>query len=308
MKNLETTMGIDVSKATLDVCIFPDKKLKQFGNDAKGISALVKLAKRTNPTLLVFEPSGGYEKQVQKKLSDCQLPFAKINARQIREFARCTGRIAKTDAIDASILAQYAATIKPEAMPEKDHNEELASLVKRRRQLVDDLVREKNRLDKNPPTSVSSSIKSIIKILENEIKTFDKQIETFVLSSAELSQKSKVLTAVNGIGINTAAILLAEMPELGKIGNAPIASLAGLAPHNCDSGSMRGKRRVSGGRISVRCALYMATLAAVRKEGFLRDFYLRLKSQGKPSKVALTATMRKLLIRLNAKLRDEFYA
>lgn len=308
MQNLTTTIGIDVSKGQLDVCIFPDKRLKKFRNDTKGISALIRLAKSTNPSLLVFEPSGGYEKQMQQRLLADNLPCAKINARQIRDFARCIGKTAKTDAIDAGVLAEYAATIKPGIMAEKYQDEALAELVKRKRQLVDDLVREKNRLDKNPNAVICRSIKRHIKLLENEILSFDKEIEACVSSSEELSRKSKVLTSVNGIGKYTAAVLIAEMPELGQIGAKPIASLAGLAPHNYDSGNMRGKRMISGGRISVRCSLYMATLAAIRQDGFLKDFYQHLKKQGKPSKVAIVAAMRKLLIRLNAKIRDEFYA
>ncbi|MEQ8627079.1 IS110 family transposase [Ekhidna sp.] len=309
MKDQETTIGVDVAKHKLDVCVLPDGEYAQFDNDENGISQIMVLIKKSNPTLVVFEPSGGYERLLQQTLVRKKLPYAKVNARMVRDFARCTGRIAKTDAIDADVLAQYGAVIRPESKVAISEEEaHLSALIKRRRQLVDDLVREKNRLEKKPPFLVVKSIKKHIKFLEKEIGTFDEEMAKHIKSSEILAKKTEMLTAIRGIGKNTAAVLLADMPELGKIGSRPIASLAGLAPHNRDSGMMRGKRMVSGGRSTVRRALYMATLTAIRQEGFVRDFYIHLTNQGKPAKVAMTAAMRKMLVRVNAKIRDEFYA
>lgn len=309
MNTLPCTMGIDVSKQHLDVCLLPTGEAQHYANTSKGINQLLRWIKKTDPSLLVFEPSGGYERPLQKALLKKHIPCSKVNARQVRDFARCLGQIAKTDILDAAILAEYGAKFRPKQMIAKEQQEELLSeVIKRRRQLTDELVREKNRLEKDPHCSIQKSIKKHIQLLQEEIKEFDQKIETIVLTDDKMYQKHQVLTSVKGVGETTAAVLIAELPELGQIGSGPIASLAGIAPHNRDSGNLRGRRMISGGRLTVRCALYMATLSAVRADPFLKEFYQRLKENGKPSKVALTAAMRKLLIRLNAKVKYEIYS
>lgn len=301
------TLGIDVSKSQLDVYLSEENKVRQFSNTNQGISSLIKWIGKESPSLLVFEPSGGYERLLQRRLLNNKIPCAKVNARQIRDYARCAGILAKTDSIDARVLAEYGERMRPKHMIEKEEQEEeLAELVKRRRQLIDEVVREKNRLEKNPTSFVQASIHQHIALLKKEIATFDKAIETFVSTSELMAKKHNVITSFKGVGATTAAVLIAELPELGKVDAGAIASLAGLAPHNYDSGTMRGKRRISGGRLSVRCALYMAALSAIRYDPFMKDFYTRLKERGKPSKVALTAAMRKLLIRINAALKQFF--
>lgn len=308
MRTSDTTIGIDVSKAKLDVCFLPDKRHIQLDNDPKGIAALVSLAKAAKPSLLVFEPSGGYERAMQNALISQQLPCAKVNARKIREFAKCTGQIAKTDAIDAGVLAQYGAVIKPEHLRQETTDLILDDLVKRRRQLVDMMVSEKNRIEKKPSDAVQVSIHHHITYLEQQVSLLDKQINSHITSCESLAPKAKILSTFKGVGKQTIAILLADLPELGQLTGGQVASLAGLAPHNKDSGLMRGKRTISGGRAAVRKVLYMATMTAIRQDGFVRDFYIRLIQRGKPGKVALTAAMRKFLVHINAVMRDEFYA
>ena len=308
MDTYQHFIGIDISKQGLDLCILPDNTYKHFPNTPTGIASLIQWAKPYTPSLCVFEPTGGYELPLQQALLQHYSPCAKINARHIRHYARCIGQTAKTDTIDARILAEYAQRITPRPMVTPDPNETLlAELVHRRRQLVDDLIREKNRLEKTPPPTVAHSIQRHLEHLQHEVAAFDRGIEDQVFSCPVLAHKHAVMTAFKGVGKTTAAVLIAELPELGKVGPKTIASLAGVAPHNRDSGTLRGRRSISGGRVGVRCALYMAALSAVRHDPFLKGFYKRLKEQGKPPKVALVAAMRKLLIRLNGKVRDQLY-
>jgi transposase len=237
-------------------------------------------------------------KTISLKLLFCNSP--------IRDFARASGVLAKTDIIDAKVLSDYGIKMEPRIMSAVNESQcQLGELVKRRRQVVDLMVKEKNRLDKAQAKFAISSIKKSLKFLNNSIEQINKEIESFITLDEELSIKHKVLCNVKGVGSQTASVILAELPELGTANQREIASLVGVAPMNKDSGTMRGKMHISGGRIAVRCSLYMATLSAIKHNEKIKEFYQKLRNKGKLPKVAITAAMRKLIIILNAKIRDE---
>ena len=239
-------------------------------------------------------------------ISKQYLSLAKVNSRRIREFARACGILAKTDEIDAKVLADYGVKLEPRIMTAINESQcQLGELVKRRRQIVDLMVKENNRLEKAYTKLTISSIKKSLKFLNNSIDQINKEIESFITLDEELSIKHKVLCDVKGVGSQTASVILAELPELGTVNQKEIASLVGVAPMNRDSGAMRGRMHISGGRIGVRCALYMATLSAIKHNEIIKEFYQRLRDNGKLPKVAITAAMRKLIVILNAKIRDE---
>lgn len=299
----EIYVGIDVSKARLDVAVCPPGETFSVTNDPAGIDALVSNLRERGPTLVVLEATGGYQNAVVGALGAASLPVAVINPRQVRDFAKAIGRLAKTDRIDAQVLAQFAQAVRPEPRPLKSPEaEQLAALVTRRRQLVEMLVTEKNRLHSSA-RATQPSIKEHIDWLKKRLNDIDRDLERAIRNSDVWREKEDLLRSVPGVGRVTATVLLAELPELGHLNRKQVAALTGVAPLNRDSGQMRGQRSIWGGRATVRGALYMATLVASKCNPVIRAAYARLVAAGKPKKVALTACMRKLLVTLNAMLR-----
>lgn len=304
MPNPTRILGIDVAKAQLDLADPSGTTTRRIANTALAIAALVDELVRDPPSLIVVEATGGYEMALVSALQQARLPVAVINPRQARDFARASGRLAKTDAIDARILAQFGAALHPAPLPPIDPSQTaLAALVARRRQLVDMLIAERNRLE-HAADAIQGWINDHIAMLKTQLAQTDAAIALTVEASADLHRRREILTSVKGVGPLTAAVLLAELPELGAIGHKQIAALVGVAPINHDSGTQRGQRHIAGGRPSVRCALYMATLVAVRYNPTIKAFYRRLRDSGKRAKVALVAAMRKLISILNALVRD----
>ena len=305
-----TSIGIDVAKAYLDCYSMTDQSQMRFVNDAIGISKLLEwsLSKTPNP-LLVLEPTGGYEKTLEYMAHDHGgIAVTKVNAKYIRDFARAKGRLAKTDSIDAQIIAEYGAVMSPRINIQISQSQRtLKELVMRRRQITEMYKQEKNRLDKrlNSPVVVDS-IKANIERLKAEQKTIEKNIQNIIVNDQRLYNIFGILQEMVGVGAGVASNILAELPEIGHIGNKAISSLVGVAPHNVDSGNMRGRRCIKGGRKSVRNMLYMAALTAIYRDGPISDFYQSLVQKGKMKKVAIVACMRKMLIILNARVRDSY--
>lgn len=303
------TIGIDVAKLHLDAYCHETAKTLTVPNTDVGIAKLLRWATTDQShVLIVIEPSGGYERSLQQRaLETSGVQIAKVNARQIRDFARAKGRLAKTDAIDARIIAEYGALMSPRTiiMPSAEQRE-LADLNIRRRQLVKILADENNRLDKIKHATSVASIERTILFVKQEIADIDRAIKDIIATNEGLIQAKNVVIRMRGVGPIVAATLLAELPELGRIGNKEISSLVGVAPHNVDSGMMRGERTIHGGRASVRKLLYLATLTATRYDGPIRDFYTHLVARGKKPKVAIIAAMRKMIIILNAQMRDHY--
>jgi len=298
-------VGIDVCKAHLDVATNPASQRWQFANNAKGIKALVKQIARLKPALVVMEATGGYEFPAASALAAADLPVAVVNPRQVRNFGRAQGTLAKTDSIDATLLADFAAAMRPEPRPLPDEQaQELKALTTRRRQIQGMITAETNRL-KRAPKVLRRSVQAHIKWLRKQLADIDADISQAIQDSPVWREKDQLLKTVPGIGDKTSAVVIAGLAELGSLNREQIAALVGVAPFNRDSGSFRGKRICWGGRADVRASLYMAALTATRCNPVIRDFYQRLKAAGKPSKVALTACMRKLLVILNAMVRDQ---
>ncbi len=304
MDRSEVYVGIDICKSRLDLGTSLAEKVLTYPNDADGLNELVAHLVTVGPALVVLEATGGLETPVAGAIWEAKLPVVVVNPRQVRDFARAKGTLAKTDRIDAQILALFAAAIQPRptAMP-SEKAQELQALIGRRRQLITMLVAERNRLTQ-APYRLHKDIKAHIKYLEKRLDRLDSDLQKLIQSSPVWQEKNDLLQSVPGVGQNTACSLLAGLPELGRLDHKKIAALVGVAPYNCDSGAWRGKRRIWGGRKEVRCALYMATLVATRYNPVIRDFYQRLCHAGKPKKVALTACMRKLLTILNAMLKN----
>lgn len=302
---IEVFVGIDVSKNQLDLAIWGQENVQQFTNDQKGIIALLAQLKEKVPTLIVLEASGGWEMMLAAELAFAQQPVAVVNPTRVRAFARATGQLAKTDKLDAIMIAWFAKAVRPEVRPLRDEQEtHLNALITRRRQVVGMLTAEKNRRH-TTPGQVSERLQAHITWLEDELKSLEVEISDFIKRSPVWRAKEILLRSVPGVGPITAFTLLAELPELGTLNRQKIAALVGLAPFNKDSGPRRGKRRIFGGRAGVRCVLYMAALSASKTNPVIRKFYQRLLDNGKEKKVALTACMRKLLVILNAMVRDE---
>lgn len=298
--NTEKYVGMDISKTQIDVAMEGQKKTWAFRNDGEGIRELVNLIKKNRPTLIVVEASGGLEQPVVRELYKEQMPIAIVNPTRVRDFARSTGQIAKTDQLDARVIAHFAQAVRPKVRPLRSAEEEhLDALVTRRRQVVQMLTAEKNRRSTTHP-GLQTRLQNHIAWLEEERKSLDEAIEDFIQEKAEWKEKAALLRSVPGVGPVTASTLLAELPELGTRNRKQIAALVGVAPINKDSGPKRGKRRIFGGRAAVRRTLYMATLVATRSNPVIRTFYERLLASGKEKKVALTACMRKLLVILNS--------
>lgn len=305
MLDTRTFIGVDVSKDHLDVALPGSLKVWRTGNDRTGIAALGrKLAKLDEPHL-VCEATGGYTRRLVHGLVERGVAFSRVNPRQVRDFARATGKLAKTDAIDAGVILGFAEVMQPAAAPPvSQHQLRLTDLVRRRRQLVDAAAIEKQREQPDEPL-LASSIKRHLAFLAQEIEGIDRAIATAIEADQALARRAELLRTVPGIGHITAATLVAELPELGIIGKKQIAALVGVAPMNRDSGLMRGQAHIAGGRLSVRCVLYMATIVAIRCNPVIKTFYKHLREQGKPPKVAIVAAMRKLLIAANAMIEHD---
>jgi transposase len=298
-------VGVDVSKERLDVALRPTGGHHWFSNDPDGIEALVSRLAEERPALVVLEASGGYERPAAAALAASGLAIAVVNPRQARDFAKATGKLAKTDALDAESLARFAEAVKPE--PRVLPGEEavlLGEILDRRRQLIGMLVAENNRLSATASESVRRRIQAHIRWLEKEISRTDGELEEAIERSPTWRENESLLRSVPGVGPVLARTLLAELPELGTLSHKRLSALVGVAPFNFDSGTLRGRRMVWGGRARVRSTLYMASLAATRYNPAIRAFYERLVAAGKPRKVALVACMRKLLSILNAVVRD----
>lgn len=300
-------VGIDVSKATLDVALLPSKEAWTESNDDDGVQRLVERFQREKPELVVLESTGGYEAVVAVKLAAAEIPVAVVNPRQVKDFGRATGRLAKTDKLDAEMLALFAERVRPEPRPLGDEAQrELAGLLARRRQLIETLVAERNRLASTRVGRVRRSHEAHITWLKDQIKEIDGDIKRKARNSPIWREHEALFKDVPGVGFLTIATLHAGLPELGKVNNKQIAGLVGVAPYNRDSGtSVRGKRGCWGGRSDIRAVLYMAVLAAIRFNPVIAAYYKRLVEGGKPKKVAIVACMRKLLTHLNAMARDK---
>jgi transposase len=299
-------VGIDVSKQQLDVALRPGDDFFPVSNDDHGIAELVQRLVELEPHLILLEASGGYETLAAAALRQAGLPAQIINPRQVREFARSTGRLAKTDKIDATVLAQFAQLLRPPLRPWPEaQQQELAALMTRRRQLVEMVVMEKNRLGTAWSPKVRKSLQVHLHALQEQLRELEEDLDDFIRRSPLYLEKAQLLQSVPGVGPLTSQSLLAWLPELGALNRKQIAALVGVAPFNRDSGQMRGRRTVWGGRRQVRPSLYMATISACRANPVIRAFYLRLVQAGKRKKVAITACMRKLLTILNAVLKHQ---
>ena len=296
-------VGIDVSKATLEVADRPDGTTQQVANDEAGIRALVGELGAASPALVVLEATGGYETAVVTALAAAGVPVVVANPRQVRDFGRATGQLAKTDRIDAQLLALFAERVRPTPRPLTDEfTRALQALLTRRRQVLEMLIAEGNRLE-HAPRPVQRGITQHIRWLKKQLARVDNDLDDTIENSPVWRAKDDLLQSVPGVGPRMSRTLLGDLPELGTLTRKQIAALVGVAPHARDSGTLRGRRTVWGGRATVRSALYMSALVASRFNPVIRTFYQRLRTAGKPPKVALTACMRKLLIILNAMAR-----
>ena len=295
-------VGIDVSKAQLDVAVRPTGKRWTLPYDEAGIEGLIPQIVDLGPALVLLEATGGLELPLVAALAAATLPVVVVNPRQVRDFARATGTLARTDALDAGVLAHFADAVRPDVRPLKDaETQVLNSLTARRRQVMTMLVSEKNRLG-TAIGAVSPRIEAHIAWLEQELSDLDQGLPQTLRRSPVWREKDDLLRTVPGVGPQLSLTLLAHLPELGTLNRRQIAALVGVAPYNRYSGALRGKRAVWGGRSRVRAVLYMGALVASRHNPAIRDFYQRLLAAGKPKKVALVASMRKLLVILNAML------
>jgi transposase len=304
MPESEIFVGIDVSKAQLDVGVSGSDDVSSLPNSEPGISELVRWLGELSPTLVVMESTGGFEVPAAAALAASGVPVVIANPRQVRDFARATGQLAKTDQIDAHILALFAERVRPVPRPLPDEAaRELDAIIGRRRQIIDMLTAEKNRLG-FALAPVQKGIKKHIRWLERQLSDVDSDLDELIRNSPVWRTKNDLLRDVPGVGPNLARTLIAELPELGQLTHKQIAALVGVAPFSRDSGLMRGKRMIWGGRSSVRTALFLSTWSASKWNPVIRVFYQRLRANGKPPKVAMVACMRKLLVILNAMIRD----
>jgi transposase len=298
------TVGIDVSKARLDVALRPTGDRFSVSNDEAGRAELRQRLGKLDIERIVLEATGGYEALVVQTLMSANLPVVVVNARQVRQFAQAAGRLAKTDQIDADVIAHFGEAIRPEIRPIPDAaHQQLEALVTRRRQLIEMRSGETKRKDTAPPV-VHPSIDSVIAFLSKQIEDVDKDLRELISATPAWREDDDLLQSVKGVGPVLSSTLTALVPELGKLTRKQIAALIGVAPLNNDSGSRIGKRTTWGGRGPVRAVLYMATVAALRFNKSIAAFFARLVANGKPKQVALTACMRKLLTILNAIVRD----
>jgi len=301
----EHFVGIDVSKDWFDVAVLGEKTIVRLTNTKSGIARLVKRMKVLNPTLIVVEATGGYEENLVLALFEVGLPVALVSPQRVRQYARAKGRLAKTDQIDAQILAEYGKNIQPRLFVGKsEERKQLSALVGRRNQLKAMLQAEKNRL-RRQSGATRSSLQQVIACLQTQLKQMEKEIRTLLQQHTDLQAQEKLLRTAKSVGLVTAATLLADLPELGQLDRQEIAALVGVAPINADTGRKRGYRKTTGGRPDVRRTLYMATLTGIRYNPALKPHYDQLVKRGKLKKVAITACMRKFLTILNAMMRDQ---
>jgi transposase len=307
----EAYAGVDVSKGRLEVCVRRGRQAREgehaFGvsNDPAGMQTLLGSLLAERPALVILEATGGLERPVAAALAAAELPIAVVNPRQARDFARATGRLAKTDRIDAQILARFAQAVRPAPRPiPEEEVQALAEITARRRQLVGMLTAENNRLGAATTKLVRKRLQAHVRWLEKELSRTDRDLEEAINESPTWRENEELLRGVPGVGPVVARTLLAELPELGSLPPKQLAALVGVAPLNRDSGAFRGRRAVWGGRTTVRAPLYMGALVATRHNPQIKEFYERLLSAGKPRKEALVACMRKLLIILNAMLKN----
>ena len=299
-------VGIDVSAATLDVAVH-EGRVTQVRNDASGIDTLVRELQATSPTLVVLEATGPYHRDVTSALVAASVPVAVVNPRQVRDFARSTGQLAKTDRLDAAMLARFAAVVRPTPRPIPDEaTQALAAILERRRQLVEMLTAEKNRLAV-ASKHVRPSVQQIIRALQKALTATDDEVDRWIRSSPVWREKEDLLRSMPGVGPQTARLLIAALPELGHLTRREIAALVGVAPLACDSGTLRGQRRCWGGRAHIRAVLYMAAVAATRFNPVIGALYRRLRAKGKPAKLALTACMRRMITILNAMVKTQHH-
>ena len=299
-------VGIDVSKSELVISVLPSHERWTSPTDPEAIDELVNRVRALGPHLIVVEATGGYEGPLAAACAAAALPLAIVNPRQVRAFAQAIGRTAKTDTIDADLLALFGARVQPTPRPlPSAETTQLAQLVARRRQLLEMLTAERQRLGQLGTTTgpVARDLRNHIRWLEKRVTAADGDLNTAIQQSAVWRVNDDLLRSVPGIGPSTARTLLAELPELGRLDRRAIAALVGIAPFNCDSGQFRGRRMIRGGRPSVRSALYLAALVAARHNPILARFYERLRAAGKPAKVALVAVMRRLLTIINAMIK-----
>lgn len=305
-ESIKQWVGVDVSKAYLDVYVHPQGKQWRCSNNAAGIAEIVQALAAFQVALVVLEATGGMEQAISQALCDAGIALVVSNPRRVRDFARALGKLAKTDRIDAMVLARYAQAVQPEVRAlASEATRELQELVRRRQQLVELLSAERNRRSSAQSQRTKEQIERHIQWLREEIKTLDEQIQAQLNQSRQWQHQQMVLQSVPGVGVVTASTLIALLPKLGYLNRQQIAALVGVAPINCDSGQMRGKRFVTGGRSPVRSVLFMAALVSTRFNPVIQGFYQRLLAQGKAKKVALVACMRKLLVMLNAMLKHD---
>lgn len=297
-------VGIDVSKKRLDVAFRPTGEVLGVDNDEAGVASLVTRLSAEPLALVVLEATGGLESPLATALALAGVAVAVVNPRQVRDFAKATGKLAKTDSIDAGIIAHFADAIRPEVRPLPDESATLLSgVVARRRQLIEMLVMEQNRLA-TTPYKLRKEVQEHIEYLQRRIKDSDKDLHKTLRETPIWREKQDLLRTVPGVGPVVSASIVANLPELGKLDRKQIAALVGVAPMNRDSGQFKGQRKIQGGREEVRSPLYMAALTAIRRNPIIREFYKRLLQAGKKKKVALVACMRKLITAMNAMVRD----
>ena len=302
---MEHFVGIDVAKDRLDVHLRPSGQTFTVARDGEGLAQLVERLRALAPRLVVMEATGGYETIVASAVAAARLPLAVVNPRQIRDFARATGKLAKTDRIDAAAIAHFAQAIDPPTRPIADAAAQaLGELVARRRQVIEMMVAERNRRRRATQRRVLTAIDRHVKLLQAELCELEQDIDGAIRRSPAWQANADLLASVPGVGKATLRTLIAELPELGHLDRRKIAALVGVAPINRDSGTLRGRRTIAGGRPAVRTALYMAALVASRANPLIAAYYAKLRAAGKTGKQALTACMRKLIVILNAILRD----
>ncbi len=307
MSNNECFVGIDVSKSQLQVAVRPETKTMAFANTEDGIALLVDALKPLSSTLVVLEATGGLEIPVVNALALATIPVVVVNARQVRDFAKATGRLAKTDNIDADVIAHFAEALRPPLRPLRDeHAQKLHALNTRRRQLVGMIRSEQHRLS-SAPKWTQKEIRTHLKWLKKALEKVDRDISNLIKGSPIWREKQAILQSFKGIGPVASTTLLAALPELGTIGSKPLSALIGVAPLNRDSGQFKGRRAAWGGRGNVRSVLYMAAMSAIRFNPEIHAFYTRLRQAGKPHKLAMTACMRKIIIILNSMIKNQTY-
>jgi len=301
---VDVFVGIDIAKNTFDCHVLPSGE--RWRGEASGLTDTVARIKGLKPALIVMESTGGYHLPLMTALMIAELPVHLANPRQVRDFARGCGTLAKTDAIDAHMLALFAERIRPEPSRLRPKEEQmLKELVTRYRQLIRMHTMEANRRQQTADPAVKASIDAVLTVIGREIDRLEKDINAHIRNNADWNAKHNIITSIKGIGDKTSSMIITNVPEIGTITRHRVGSLMGVVPFNNDSGKKKGKRSIRGGRGDVRAVLYMATLSAVRFNPDIRTYYQRLLTRGKPKKVAITACMRKLIIIVNAIVRDQ---